>query len=491
MAAEAAEGRQAGVFLRNADLEMVARRGLVQRQGLHAEDRLGLQVEGVDVEHAGPRAVRRRMLIGRTGVAFRAEGLDLLDLVVGLGRDVEELGRQAIDLLLQLAVAVEQILWPGEVELGVVLQVFEEGLQVALEADLLAHALHLAEDAGHFLQAQCMDLVRRQRQRRVLAHLMGIPGGAIGQVRPGRARAGPGRVLVAHKGQQPGVGGQHPARQQAAQRRRDAAAVGRRHRIGEVLDRAPEQALLRVADRQGLQLRHHLVHHGPRLGHAGLQAGPHVGDAAVEAAHRGSQALKPVVVVPRRAEGLDGLAAAHLGQKARQAADLADRLHPVGKALARQFLLQFQLQDAVGDLVARLEPVLAETGQLPKLPARVLLGLGAPGSGGGVDEAGVVARVAERRGQQRILLELQGPLGIQPAVETLALGGRRHGGQAQGEGGGDRAGEQAEGVAALHEVSGVRAAMLAMSVTISQRPCPPYNLGRPRLCGAVVVCRPP
>lgn len=62
------------------------------------------------------------MLIGRTGVAFRAEGLDLLDLVVGLGRDVEELGRQAIDLLLQLAVAVEQILWPGEVELGVVLR---------------------------------------------------------------------------------------------------------------------------------------------------------------------------------------------------------------------------------------------------------------------------------------------------------------------------------------------------------------------------------
>ena len=63
--AEAPEARQVLEFLLDRHLEVMARRRLVQRQRLHAELRLRLQVEGVDVEDAGPRTVRRRRLVVR------------------------------------------------------------------------------------------------------------------------------------------------------------------------------------------------------------------------------------------------------------------------------------------------------------------------------------------------------------------------------------------------------------------------------------------
>jgi len=178
-------------------------------------------------------------------------------------------------------------------------------------------------------------------------------------------------------------------------------------------------------------LGQHLLHDGPGLGHASLEAVAHVGDGAVEEGHGQGQALEPVVVVLGVAERLQGLARAHLREEARQAADLADGLHPVGEAFAGQVLLEVELEDAVGDAVLGLQLVLAEALQLLELLLQLALVLRAPGGGGRVDEAVVVAGVAQRRGEHGLALQGQLPLGVQPLVESFALGGSGPGGQAR------------------------------------------------------------
>jgi hypothetical protein len=250
-------------------------------------------------------------------------------------------------------------------------------------------------------------------------------------------------------GQQAGIGRQHFGRQQLAHLGRDALSVGGGHRFGEVLDRTPEQALFRIGHGQGLQLGQHLVHDGAGLGHAGLQAVAHVGDAAVEDGHGQGQALEPVVVVLGRLEGLDGLARAHLRQEAGQAADLADGLHPVREAFAGQVLFQVELEDAVGDAVLGVQLGLVEAGQGLELLLHLAPGLGAVGGGRRVDEAVVVARVAQRRGEDGLALQGQLPLSLQPLMEAFALGGGK-GGQAQRQ----AEGKQAQGVATAHGISG-------------------------------------
>ena len=103
-------------------------RCLVQRQRLHAELRLRLQVEGVHVEDAGPRAVRRRALVEGAGRRLRAERLDLADLVVGLREHREELRQRRVDAHLEVAIALQQVRALREVELRIGLEVREERL---------------------------------------------------------------------------------------------------------------------------------------------------------------------------------------------------------------------------------------------------------------------------------------------------------------------------------------------------------------------------
>ena len=171
VAAEAAELRQVrSSSCCDRALEVVAGRCLVQRQRLHAELRLRRQVEGVDVENAGPRAVRRRALVEGAGRRLRAERLHLADLVVGLREHREELRQRGVDAHLEVAIALHEIRALREVELRIRPQVLEESLEVALEADLPAHAIHLAEDARDLVETDLVDLLRRHVGRRVLLH---------------------------------------------------------------------------------------------------------------------------------------------------------------------------------------------------------------------------------------------------------------------------------------------------------------------------------
>ena len=71
---------------------MVARRAFVQIERLHARGAPRGQVVGVVVEDAGPRAVGRAVLVGAAGLVALAEGLDLADLEPG-ARDGREISR--------------------------------------------------------------------------------------------------------------------------------------------------------------------------------------------------------------------------------------------------------------------------------------------------------------------------------------------------------------------------------------------------------------
>ncbi len=77
MGIKAAELGQRRVLLRNRDLDVVARRGLVQRQRFHAKDGLGLQIKSVDVKHTGARTVGRRSIVLGARRTLGPEGLDL------------------------------------------------------------------------------------------------------------------------------------------------------------------------------------------------------------------------------------------------------------------------------------------------------------------------------------------------------------------------------------------------------------------------------
>jgi hypothetical protein len=196
------------------------------------------------------------------------------------------------------------------------------------------------------------------------------------------------------------------------------------------------------------------------------------------------------IVVLGRLEGLDGLAGAHLCQEVGQAADLADGLHPLRKALAGQVLLQVELEHAVGDTVLGLQLGLVEAGQRLQLALQLAPGLRAVGGGRRVDEAVVVARVAQRRGEDGLALQHQFPLGVQPLVEALAFGGGGcPGGQGECRTEGKAGGQQAQGMTTAHGLSGWKWRHASDAPAREPKGMRPYNLPEPRLCGAVVVCR--
>ena len=89
VAAKAHERGQFLIFLRDADLEMVARRAFMQIQRRHAGRRAAWQVIGVEIECTRTRTVGRALLIAAASFIFFAEFFVWLDFKRSLGKIFE------------------------------------------------------------------------------------------------------------------------------------------------------------------------------------------------------------------------------------------------------------------------------------------------------------------------------------------------------------------------------------------------------------------
>ena len=136
VAAEAHEGGQRLVLVGEADLEMVAGRAFVQIERLHARGPPRGQIVGVVVEDAGPRAVRRAVLIGAAGLVALAEGLDLADLQPGARDGREDLADARVDPAADRVIAVAQPFAARRLEAAVGADEVEELGERAGEAGL-------------------------------------------------------------------------------------------------------------------------------------------------------------------------------------------------------------------------------------------------------------------------------------------------------------------------------------------------------------------
>ncbi|EEF93620.1 hypothetical protein CATMIT_01748, partial [Catenibacterium mitsuokai DSM 15897] len=161
LAAEAAELGQAGEFLLQRQLEVMAGNRLVQVQVFRVPGLARGQVIGVDVEDARPRAVFARTHVRTAGRRLRAEGFDRTDLERRLRRQRELFGNALVDLRFQAAVMRQQCRLVLEHETRIGLQEFEERRAAALELERGDGLVHLAVDARDFVQADLMDLRRR------------------------------------------------------------------------------------------------------------------------------------------------------------------------------------------------------------------------------------------------------------------------------------------------------------------------------------------
>jgi hypothetical protein len=150
---------------------------------------------------------------------LRAERLHGAHFVVGLGEIVEELRQQRIDALLEGRIPGDHLVARLEIVLRIVLELLEEGVQIALETDRAHHLLHLPTDARDFRQAERMDLLGRHVCRGRRAHLERVPRGAIRQRGPAHRRARVRDVLFLDVIGEARVGGQDLPGDRAAKRR--------------------------------------------------------------------------------------------------------------------------------------------------------------------------------------------------------------------------------------------------------------------------------
>ena len=113
-----------------------------------------------------------------------------------LPADLDQLG---IDALRDGAVAVEQLFAGLVEELRVGSQVREELLERAREADLLLDGFHLGADARDFLQAERVDVLRREIGRRVVLREIAVARQPAARPPPADAVVGRRQVFAIHE----------------------------------------------------------------------------------------------------------------------------------------------------------------------------------------------------------------------------------------------------------------------------------------------------
>ena len=423
VAAEAAEPGQFLLLARDGDLEVVPGIALVQRQRLHRPLRPRAQVVGVGVEDAGARAVLARGLVAAAGGALLAEGLHGAHLVVRLRQHLEQLRQLRVHAFLDVPVAGHQRLARGPDEARVRVQEAEECVEVALEADALHHALHLAADARDLGEADLVDLGRRERGGGDVPDAVGVPGLAIRQRIEPDARARARQVLVAHEVVQAPVGRHDLVLDGRAVGRGEALAIGGAEALGQVADRSPEHRVLRALDDVRGELRQDALGEHPRQRVAALHPLAHVHDGLVRPGDETLEALQELVVVLHRLERLDAVAGAELGEGVGDGIELVERDEVIRVAVTLDLAFAGRLEDLVGEQVLALQTARVELTQ-PGEVVPLELFRARPPLGRDRDlEAVVVAGVADRGGAHRVQLQVVLEVGLDEFIEATRLGG--------------------------------------------------------------------
>jgi hypothetical protein len=153
---------------------VVAGRRFVEVERLDPRRGARRQVVGVVIEDARPGAVRRAAIVGAAGVGLLAIGGHGPDLELGFRHGREKLADAQVHPLADRLILLAQPVLGLRLELRRRADVVEELGKAALEADLVLDRLHLAPDPRDFAQAQIVDIVRIERQRRVLLDEMAV-----------------------------------------------------------------------------------------------------------------------------------------------------------------------------------------------------------------------------------------------------------------------------------------------------------------------------
>ena len=163
--AEPHEGGQIGVFLRKADLEMMARRAFVQIQRDIAGRQAARQIIGVEIERARARSIRGAGIVRSARFELFAIFFVWLDLERCLGNEREIFADLRINLLADIVVSLRQRLAAFRLELRVGANVVEKLVERAFETDLLLDFFHPVLDPRDFGQTEIVQIVRLQGQR--------------------------------------------------------------------------------------------------------------------------------------------------------------------------------------------------------------------------------------------------------------------------------------------------------------------------------------
>ncbi len=178
----------------------------------------------------------------------------------------EELRQFGVDHLHDVGVRAEQLVARLVVELRVGPEVPEKIGQRALESDLVHDLLHLGAIARDFLQADRVDLSRRQRGGRVMACEVPVVRASVRRVPEADGAPGRGQVLVAEYGLETAIGGDHGLCDDPPRLGREPLAVGVRDGVGIAAEAVEEGTVFRRSGHLLRQRLQHALHDRPRLG---------------------------------------------------------------------------------------------------------------------------------------------------------------------------------------------------------------------------------
>ena len=342
----------------------MARCAFVQIQRFHARRRARGQVIGVEIEDAGPRL--RRVLripvagfIGSARLVLFAVRFVEANLERGL-RDRRELaGDHGVDALADRIIAIDQRLLRCRLELRVGAQMLEKFLQRALEPDLGLDRFHLAVDPRHFGQAQLVDIIGGQRQRRQFLDRRPVQDVATLHARNSHLFARDGQIFVLQEIAQPDIGRLDLIADHRLIFGGQALAISGGDRVGEFLDRAIEHRTLNPLLDLRVELADHVVDGHLRLDDARLHALAEPADRPIDQRHIVLVALQIILVIGQRLERCRPLARGEgrvEGVKAREMVDRAHRgqcEHFGRKPFQPQLCLPFE--HVIGDLVGGVE----------------------------------------------------------------------------------------------------------------------------------------
>ena len=298
-----------------------------------------------------------------------------------------------------------------------------------------------------------MDLLGRVVGRGDLPDVVRVPCLAVRQRTEARGVAALRQVLIAHEIVQPSVRGEDLGLDHGAVGRLEALAVRGREVLRHVPDGTPERRVLRPRNDLRLELRQHALgqHAGQRV--ALRRAFAHVDDCLVRPRDEPVHALQERVVVLDRLEGLLPAARAKLHERVRDRVELVQRDQVAGKAQALDLHLARGPEYLVRDTVLRTEPVGLDGLDALEVAALQTLIARPPVRRNGNLEPVVVARIADRRGEQRVERQVLREIAVEKLLQLFRLGSCAGGGgqrwagsrgSSRGRAGGDRGGQGAQ-----------------------------------------------